>query len=90
MTDANLDFVRRLPEYRQSRERLFPSEGSMQWFVRNHRAELIERGALLLHAGKWHAHETRFDAFVIEAGQLAARGQLQDGGAPVGQSSADV
>lgn len=68
--------LQRLDEYRQSspyRERAFPSKNAMDWYVRQHRAELVNRGALVLHTNRWHVVAERFDAYVIEAGQAAAR-----------------
>lgn len=72
-----IDSLVLLSEYRQQRQRFFPSEGSLQWFLRQHRAELIEAGALLLHAGKYFANPETFDAFVMKAGSEAAKRQLE-------------
>lgn len=60
-------------QYREGRERLFQSEGSLQWYVRQHRPALIEAGALLLHAGRWMIHPDHFDAYVMAAGASAAK-----------------
>ena len=65
-----------LAEYRESRQRFFPSEYSLQWYVRQHKQGLVQAGALLLHAGRWFADAERFDAFVIEAGSKAAQAQV--------------
>lgn len=73
MTETHLDMLCRLPEYREKRKHIFQSEGALQWFVRRHRRGLVECGALMLLTGQWHAHEARFDAFVLEAGADAAR-----------------
>lgn len=63
-------------EYRQARERLFASDGSFQWYVRQHKAALIDANALLMHAGRWWVRADKFDAFLLQAGTEAARRQL--------------
>lgn len=60
-------------QYREGRERVFQSDGSLQWYVRQHRAQLIDAGALLLHAGRWMVHPDQFDAYVLNAGASAAK-----------------
>jgi hypothetical protein len=65
------DFVG-LDAYRAPRQHLFPSEGSLQWFIRRQRERLIAAGALKLHAGRWLAHQASFDAVVIEVATAAA------------------
>lgn len=60
-------------KYREPRPNVFPSKGSLDWFIRCHREELIKARALLLIAGKWHVSPRRFDAVVLEIGQRAAQ-----------------
>lgn len=72
MEQTPLSELRRLPEYRQRREHVFPSDGSLTWFVRQHRARLVKAGALVMLGGQWHAHEPKFDSTVLEIGQEAA------------------
>lgn len=67
-----LNDVRPLPEYRGSRAHIFPSDHSLNWFVRQHRPELVKAGAILLLNGQWHAHDERMDAAVLEVGKRAA------------------
>jgi enhancing lycopene biosynthesis protein 2 len=63
-----------LPEhYRQSRAHLFASEQSLTWFIRQHRAHLIEQGALLVVAGRKYVNAGKLDAAIIDAGTAAAR-----------------
>lgn len=71
-----------LAEYQEHRPNLFPSPHSLNWYVRQHRAELVEAGALVFHAGRWIAIPEQFDAFVLHAGKLAAQGNLQAKVAP--------
>ena len=73
MTETTLNSLRKLTAYRDQRGHIFQSTGSLQWFVRKHRQQLIETGALVLIAGQWHAHEQKFDACVLQAGALAAK-----------------
>lgn len=77
MSQSITDSLVPLSEYRQHRQRFFPSEGSLDWFLRKHRAELIEAGALLLHANKYFANTEAFDGVVVKAGSEAAKRQLE-------------
>ncbi len=73
MEHSPLAGVRKLSEYRAQRTHVFPSDNAMQWFVRNHKAALIEAGALVMLTGQWHAVDEKFDAYVVQAGQRAAQ-----------------
>lgn len=77
MTETTLNALRKLPAYRERREHIFQSEGALQWFIRNHRKQLIDAGALVLIAGQWHAREDLFDAYVLKAGAQAANQRLE-------------
>lgn len=50
----------------------FRSEQALRWFFRRHKAELIERGAMLLHANRWFVRPSRFTAALIEIGERDA------------------
>ena len=59
--------------YQRSRANIFPSTESLRWFERQHRAELHERGALCMPAGRKFVVADRFDQAVMEIGlRLAA------------------
>lgn len=73
MDSTPLSALRKLTDYREKRAHIFPSDNALQWFVRRNRAGLVDAGALVMLTGQWHAHEDKFDAYVIEAGQAAAR-----------------
>lgn len=60
-------------QYRSSRQHMFPSDGSLQWYVRRHRTALVSAGAILLIAGRTHIDEQRFDAFALEQGKQDAK-----------------
>ena len=77
LLDSELQDFKRLEEYRKGREHVFASSHSLTWFVRHNRAQLIDAGALVQLTGQWHARSSVFDQYVLEAGQRAARHQLQ-------------
>jgi hypothetical protein len=66
-----------LPEIREARQHIFPSAGSLDWFVRRNRNGLIEAGAILLLTGRWFADPAKFDAFMLRAGGAAAHALTQ-------------
>lgn len=59
-------------EYQKTRTRAFPSNGSLEWYIRMHKAELVDLGAMLKHRGIWHVHAERFDQAVLKIAGLAA------------------
>lgn len=61
-------------DYQQGRQHLFPSAGSLQWYMRRKRDSLVSAGALLLIAGRWMVAPEVFDRVVLEAGQEDAQG----------------
>lgn len=60
---------------------LFGGSYAAQWYVRKHKARLVEAGALLMHCGRWHVDLARFDAAFREISADAARAQLAREGA---------
>lgn len=77
-----------LQKYRSERQQFFPSAGSLDWFVRQHKAELIEAGALLLMRGAWHVDAQRFDKAVRSIGEREAKTWLaREVPAPARQSA---
>lgn len=73
MTKTPLSVLLKLAAYRDQRQHIFPSPGALEWFVRRHRAGLVNAGALVMLTGQWHAHEAKFDDYVLWAGQEAAQ-----------------
>jgi len=61
-----------LPQYRERRQQVFPSEESLRWFVRCHQRELIERGALVMPTGRKLIAPQSFDLAVFEIGSRMA------------------
>ena len=72
MTETTLNAVRKLSSYREKRSHIFQSDGSLEWFVRKNRRELIQFGALVFINGQWHANETQFDLYVLKQGAESA------------------
>lgn len=61
--------------YAQERRHLFPTDESIRWFVRRHKLELIQAGALLMVSGRWLADPAILDEKVVEIGRrIAERG----------------
>lgn len=68
-----VDHLKLPPQYRDTRQHMFPSEGSLQWYIRQHRDALVKSGAILIIAGRIQIHAERFDAYVIRQGKAAAQ-----------------
>lgn len=71
----NLSSLVAVSHYREPRQHIFPSEGSLQWYIRRHRDALIACGALLMIAGRWQVNPEQFDTQVLSAGSAEARRQ---------------
>ena len=77
--DDGLTGLRTLAQYREGgREHIFPSETSLEWTCRKHRAELIREGALLLVSGRRMVNPPVFDAVVLAAARRAMAAQVTD------------
>jgi len=50
-------------------ERTFPTKDSLSWFVRRHRAALVESGALIVITGRLRFHRQRFKEAAVEIGR---------------------
>jgi hypothetical protein len=75
LDDVNSAVVAALiaPEkYLAERANVFPSLGSLQWYMRQRRAGLAQCGAMLMIGGRLLVHPGRFDAFVVEHGAVPA------------------
>jgi hypothetical protein len=59
--------------WRKRNAHLFQSDQSLRWFFRQHKSELVERGGVVMLAGRWVAVPSVLDALVIELGQAQAR-----------------
>jgi hypothetical protein len=70
---APLSRLRTLADYQSERSHVFPSESSLQWFVRRHKAALVDSGALLMLAGRKVVEPQAFDRVVMKVGMQSAR-----------------
>lgn len=59
-------------EYRQTRAHVLPSKGAVQWFIRQHKKELVDAGALLVIRGQWYVDPPKFDAVFLNVAQRDA------------------
>jgi hypothetical protein len=73
MENSPISGLLQLSTYREQRQHVFPSQSSLDWFLRKHREALIAHGALLLLAGRWFAAADRFDDYMLLAGTEAAK-----------------
>ena len=58
--------------HQQQNSHLFPTSESWRWFVRQHRPELIERGALCFVGGRLFVLPQVFDLAVVDIGRRMA------------------
>lgn len=72
-TATPLDALSKLSSYRARREKFFPSDSSLQWYMRQHRMDLIACGAIVRQRGQWYVHEQRFDEYVLIAAMEDAK-----------------
>lgn len=75
MNISPLEELAPLQKYRETRQHIFPSEGSMQWWMRQHKTKAIAAGALLLIRGTWFAHSRKLDDMILAEGELEASTQ---------------
>lgn len=61
-----------LRRYQERNAVLFPSIESLRWYVRQHRGELVERGALIMHRGRLVIDSAAFKAVVRDIGKRQA------------------
>lgn len=66
----NLLILTNPAKYRNGREHIFPSDASLQWFIRKNRATLAKAGAVVKPAGHILINQNKFDAVVLEIGLL--------------------
>jgi len=59
-------------EHQKANAHIFPSQESWRWFARQHRADLISRGALCTLQGRIFVVADRFNAAMVEIGSRMA------------------
>ncbi|MDP3819908.1 MAG: hypothetical protein Q8R33_00385 [Burkholderiales bacterium] len=72
MESTPLSPVKPLQAFWETHRQFFPSEGSLSWFVREHKAQLVKSGALLLMRGSWNVNETVFEQTMVEIARADA------------------
>lgn len=73
-----LQNLQSLEEYRKSRSHIFPSYGSISWFIRQHREVLVRHNALSYPTRKLLINVTAFDEAVLTIGQQSVHGSKND------------
>ena len=63
-----------IEDYQKSRSHIFPSYGSISWFIRQNREALMELNALSWPTRKLLINELAFDNAVVIIGQRALQG----------------
>jgi hypothetical protein len=66
-----LNHIKTRDAYREAREHIFPSESSLEWFIRKNRPQLVAAKALLSINGRVFVNQSEFDGFLLELGQTA-------------------
>ena len=66
---TDLSKLKSTADYVASRKQIFPSASAFEWFVRQHREQLVSAGALSRPHGRILVHEERCDQVVVEVGQ---------------------
>lgn len=73
---ADLSQWRTWDEHQRENERIFRTKESWRWFTREHREELISRGALCFLAGRLFVFPPAFDQLVVEVGRRKAAARV--------------
>ena len=63
-----------MDDYQKSRNHIFPSRGSLDWFIRIHREALMELNALSWPTRRLMVTELAFDNAILIIGQKALQG----------------
>lgn len=69
---ASITSLQSLAVFQAANAHIFPSVASLRWFYRQHRAELIEAGAVVEIGGRLHVNAPIFAAQAIEIGGKVA------------------
>lgn len=67
-----LDNLQQIAAYQEANAHIFGSVPSLNWFIRQHRSELLQAGALVQLAGRWLVDGPLFSQKVIEIGRKTA------------------
>lgn len=58
--------------FRAARPAVFPSEGSLEWFIREQKDALIAAGAIVLLRQRWLIDPVAFDSCLLKIGAAHA------------------
>lgn len=72
MDESEVAGLQTQAQYQEGRKHLFPAAQSLEWFIRNHRAGLVECGAILLLINRRWIDPKRFDTYLVKAGRESA------------------
>lgn len=67
--DAVLGALVSIQDYQRANANVFPSRGSVEWFVRQHKLNLIEARAIYIITRRTLLHAQRFNAYVLKVGE---------------------
>lgn len=67
-----LENLLQVSAYQEAHSNVFASLPSLNWFIRQHKAELIECGAIVQLTGRWLIDSPVFTSKVIDIGRKAA------------------
>lgn len=67
-----LEDLQHFTTYQEANAHIFGSAGSLTWFIRQNRAELLEAGALVQIAGRCLIHGPTFTNKAMEIGRRTA------------------
>ena len=71
-TQPALENLQQVAAYQAANAHVFGSVPSLNWFIRQHRDELLKAGALVQLAGRWLLDGPVFTQKVIEIGRKTA------------------
>jgi len=61
-------------EYQAENAHVFPSKPSVDWFIRQHKKELVNGGAIVKIAKRWMVHPHLFATVSLTIGKRNAQG----------------
>lgn len=69
---ASITSLQSLATFQLANAHIFPSVASLRWFYRQHRAQLLEAGAVVEIGGRLHVNAPIFAAQALEIGGKVA------------------
>lgn len=72
MNDSVLSTLVTTDQFHEGRKHVFPASQSIEWYIRHHKSNLVDCGAILIIAKRRLIDPQAFDTYVLNAGRLAA------------------